>query len=90
MFKKNVKVADRLSNSRWSLPAGANKDLQEIGECIRAIRPLNSEQEDTYILYECLITQFSIKSAWRLIRHKQATMPWCKPDIFLRQNSFVD
>jgi len=27
-------------------------------------------------LYECLITQFSIKSAWRLIRHKQATMPW--------------
>jgi len=41
---KNVKVADILSNSRWSLPAAANQDLQEIGECIRAIRPLNSEQ----------------------------------------------
>lgn len=30
MFKKNVKVADILYNSRWSLPAGENKDLQEI------------------------------------------------------------
>ena len=46
MLKKNVKVADILSNSRWSLPAGANKDLQDIGECLRAIRPLNCEQED--------------------------------------------
>lgn len=46
---KNAKVADILSNSRWSLPAAANQDLQEIGECIRAIRPLNSEQEDTVI-----------------------------------------
>lgn len=60
---KNAKVADILYNSRWSPPAAANQDLQEILECIRAIRPLNSEQEDTVMLYGCRITQvfFQIK-----------------------------
>jgi len=44
---KNVKVADLLSNSGWFLLAATSQDLQKVGESIRAIRPLQSDQQDT-------------------------------------------